>query len=77
MNKFLTDFGFVRIDQSTWRWQAAPIDLCVIKVMDGADEFVKLTDGLGNIVYWQSKTLALNWDEFTQHIRKAERKQRG
>lgn len=77
MDKFLTGFGFTRIDAKTWRWQVPPIDLIAIKVMEGTDEFVKLQDGPGNITYWSAKVLGLNWDEFTQHIRKAERKQRG
>ena len=77
MDKFLTGFGFTRIDAKTWRWQVSPVDLCVTKVMEGTDEFVRLTDGLGNILYWQTRVLGLNWDEFTQHIRHAERKQRG
>lgn len=77
MDRFLSSFGFIRIDAKTWRWQDAPIDLCAIKIMDGAEEFVRLTDGLGNITYWQTRVLGLNWDEFTQHIRRAERKQRG
>lgn len=77
MNRFLTDFGFVRIDQTTWRWKDSTVDLCVVKEMIGAVEFVSLFDGPQNITYWQATTLGLNWDEFASQIRNAEQRQRG
>jgi hypothetical protein len=77
MHKFLTNFGFIRINQTTWRWQDGDVDLIVTKEMIGSDEFVRLTDGPGNVEYWQSKTLGLHWVELDAAIRKAERKQRG
>lgn len=76
MHKFLTGFGFTRIDSMTWRKQDG-VDLLVRKELIGADEFVRLLDGLGNIVYWTAHTLGLNWDEFAAAISRAERKQRG